>query len=805
MILPRGIVALGRGALGGSRDRPVARAALAAQVVATRAASTTAHPGPGPAGPASVIGAFPRGGADTLSEGQLRFLRTPDTSSPVAPVKIGSFVRLARRILSQQARAARLDGQGHPAEAAAARQAAEHLRQTLITCPEAGPALRELQRSTSPYFRDVGPLAELRPWSVNRVNQLAEARHLAGTHYGLAVAALCSSLVSSPECILRELGLPTIPPDAILPEHLDLEDPAAGLVLSSLSPMPPAAVAHMHHIVENFPQMIDEACRLPFVVDRTHQTFMVVDDITTVDHDDAISVEYDAASGHTTIFAHIASPSLFIPFDSPLEQHLRARGSSIYLSKSRVPMLPPELTRLLSVLPIPGLAEDRALALTMAATIDQEGAILDTGLSVSVLRRSQGRRLTYNALDALLARESGVQDSGPEPALLPEEETLLQDLGSDATRVALLQDASRLLAATRTFRAHRQQATPTVSMGRVSLRRGEAELRVNGVLARQEALIPTRDGTTTSPADELVSESMILGNFVAATWARGQGIPFVFQSQRSQPGLLPAALREQVARSSAAGPLDLTFSERQLFFQAQDAGTYGLTPMRHSLLGLKTYAQVTSPLRRYMDALCHYQILSHLAGRSPLSEDELQPLMAHGSLKQRAARTASTTSERYYTAKFFDGWPRERPISARVMTVQPASDVSPPLDQLWLADPARNPALAPGGYATSPTYNVTATPASPQAPDYLVNMAAFRRPPRQMAEITAQLEPFGLEVTVLSGPADASTGPASLPKPGDTIQLYVSGVNLQSMRVSFVLAAPAAGAPGIASSLSSSP
>jgi len=66
-------------------------------------------------------------------------------------------------------------------------------------------------------------------------------------------------------------------------------------------------------------------------------------------------------------------------------------------------------------------------------------------------------------------------------------------------------------------------------------------------------------------------------------------------------------------------------------------------PGRHQGLGLDTYTQVTSPLRRYTDLLAHLQIRAFLRGDKLLSSEEVMAHLGAG----EAAATAVSHAERF--------------------------------------------------------------------------------------------------------------------------------------------------------------
>jgi exoribonuclease-2 len=141
----------------------------------------------------------------------------------------------------------------------------------------------------------------------------------------------------------------------------------------------------------------------------------------------------------------------------------------------------------------------------------------------------------------------------------------------------------------------------------------------------------------------LVREAMVMAGEAAAHWARETGIavPFTTQqlSERTEPpeGLAAMwAARRFMRRSShttSAGP--------------------------HAGLGLDCYAQITSPLRRYLDLLAHYQIRAYLRGEIPLSEEEIVLRMGEADAALPNVREAERLSERHWTLVYLrrhPGW-----------------------------------------------------------------------------------------------------------------------------------------------------
>lgn len=100
------------------------------------------------------------------------------------------------------------------------------------------------------------------------------------------------------------------------------------------------------------------------------------------------------------------------------------------------------------------------------------------------------------------------------------------------------------------------------------------------------------------PAMRLVSEMMILCGEVIATLGSYNNIPLPYRGQ-PQSNIDTSAfdhLPEGPVRSSAIVRI---MRAAEMDFRK---------PIRHGVLGLPGYVQFTSPIRRYIDLLAHYQV-----------------------------------------------------------------------------------------------------------------------------------------------------------------------------------------------------
>jgi exoribonuclease-2 len=164
--------------------------------------------------------------------------------------------------------------------------------------------------------------------------------------------------------------------------------------------------------------------------------------------------------------------------------------------------------------------------------------------------------------------------------------------------------------------------------GAVMIDLPEAHISVkNAAKAGEKPFIAVEQIGSFRSAD-MVRECMLLAGEGAALWALQRQLPIPFISQEA--GELPAR-----RLSGLAGAWRLRRCMRARVVSVQPAVHWGL--------GVDQYTQVTSPLRRYIDLLCHQQIRAVIGGGNyrsikPLSEEEI---LVRSSAADAAASTVS--------------------------------------------------------------------------------------------------------------------------------------------------------------------
>jgi len=214
-------------------------------------------------------------------------------------------------------------------------------------------------------------------------------------------------------------------------------------------------------------------------LDLRHLPLITIDGQSTLDFDDALSIER-VADGYR-IGIHIVDVGHFVRKESPLDREALARGSSIYMPDCKIPMLPQSL------------AEDfcslKAGAIRPAiSTMVQLSPMMDlTSFEILPTLVSVHRQLTYFDVNLLV-------DEEPDFRLLRDAAARFHDFRIESGAV--------------------QISLPEIHVwidesGEVSVNRINRE----------------------SPGRMLVSELMIFANWLAASYLSERGIPAIFRSQ----------------------------------------------------------------------------------------------------------------------------------------------------------------------------------------------------------------------------------------------------------------------------------
>jgi exoribonuclease-2 len=342
--------------------------------------------------------------------------------------------------------------------------------------------------------------------------------------------------------------------------------------------------------LESPPPDLDVEGRL----DLTGLKVYTIDDESTREIDDGVSLEY-LEDGRQKLWIHIADPTRWIVPGDDLDLEARRRSTTIYLPTGIIPMFPPEL----ATGPMSLIQGKICYALSFGVILDESGAIADYQIQTSLIKPTY--RLTYEDVDEML-----------ELGILAEPE--LQAIAIWAKR----------------------RQTWRHSQGAISINMPECSIKVHNDEITIEVL-------EVSQSRQLVAEMMILAGEVAARYGQAHNLAIPFRNQ-TQPELPP----EEELLQLPAGPVRSCAIRR-----CMPRSEMSITPARHASLGLDTYTQVTSPIRRYTDLLAHFQIKAHLRGTPlPFPAEEMKELLMSVSAVAQEATSVERQTNRYWGLEY---------------------------------------------------------------------------------------------------------------------------------------------------------
>lgn len=331
-------------------------------------------------------------------------------------------------------------------------------------------------------------------------------------------------------------------------------------------------------------------------LDLTHLKVYTIDDESTEEIDDGLSIEYLGEGQMPKLWIHIADPTRLVTPGDPLDLEARRRSTSMYLPTGMISMFPNELaTGLMSL-----VQGQVCSALSFGVILAENGSVKEYCIHPTLIKPTY--RLTYEDVDEIL--ELGVQ-----------KELEIAELAKQAQ-----------------LRKQWRKA-----QGSIQIQMPESQIKVRD---DEEITIELLD---ISQSRQLVAEMMILAGEVAGSYGKEHTLPLPFRGQ-PQPELPP----EQELSQLPAGPVRFCALRR-----CMPRSEMGTTPVRHASLGLDSYIQVTSPIRRYTDLLAHFQIKAHLRGDPlPFSLEELQEILFSVTTSAYEATLVERQTNRYWGLEY---------------------------------------------------------------------------------------------------------------------------------------------------------
>ncbi|MCF8112060.1 MAG: RNB domain-containing ribonuclease [Desulfobacteraceae bacterium] len=325
--------------------------------------------------------------------------------------------------------------------------------------------------------------------------------------------------------------------------------------------------------------------------DLTDLDLITIDGQGTMDFDDALSVERQGRN--LRLGVHVSDVAAWVEKGSIIDQEALLRGTSIYMPDRKISMLPAKLAEELCSL----IRGEVRPAISVFFTATPQAEIVDWEIVPSLV--SVKRQLTYFEADSMADSDES-----------------LRALSSAAVA----------------FNRRR------LENGAVQILLPEINVRVyNG--GDIQVKLMDRD----SPGRLLVSEMMIMANWVMARFLAENGMPAVFRSQLNPRGRLYSGRDE--------GTLFQNWMQRRMLSRA----IVGTAPEHHSGLGLEAYATATSPIRKYFDLITQRQLRACFAMEDPYNASEIEELMQLLYSPLAHARLVQNRRLRFWLLKYLEG------------------------------------------------------------------------------------------------------------------------------------------------------
>lgn len=376
-----------------------------------------------------------------------------------------------------------------------------------------------------------------------------------------------------------------------------------------------------------------------------------IDDAGAHELDDGISVEQ--TSEGLWLHIHIANPSAFLPPESHIASLARLRQTTLYLPDRMHPMLPIKDERFSAK----GFSKDSQAmpTMTFSARLAGDRNIVEYKVRPGIVRNV--KVLTYDNVDkAIFPTQSNESQAWWTPTYTHPDYVAMGKTFDDITPSI----AADLKLIEQTIQTHRDWRT---SQGALRMKFSGASVHVNPIpleyeistalqtsktdygalrktkptFVRGQAGIKVTLNNQQAKSRRLIEEMMIIAGRIAGKFAQEHDLPVAYRGLSTN---IPQSLLDECRSLHITGTEELPIEVSRRLLSS--AGSWMLnqstTPQSHDLLGISAehggYVQVTSPMRRYMDILAHWQFESHLRSSPlPFTPEDLSGTGEHSLLQ----------------------------------------------------------------------------------------------------------------------------------------------------------------------------
>ena len=326
--------------------------------------------------------------------------------------------------------------------------------------------------------------------------------------------------------------------------------------------------------------------------DLTNLKTYIIDSKNPIEIDDAISLEVN--NDVKNIWVHLSYPSKLFKYNSEIDINAKKRSSSLYLIDKCISMLPKNIIEKSNL-------KKNKLSETLSACIE---------LNVN------GSIKNYKILETLIKPnyEFTYEDTNEILELEPKEEYELILL-------------NKLLNKSYNYRKNK---------GAITFNNTYSKILYNNNSISFETIEITQ-------AHKLVSEAMILMGNITSDYLLKNNIPAPFRSQKINCD------SKNILEKNINSPIKYIILKQFI-----GKSFISIKSDTHETLGLDSYVQTTSPLRRYLDLLVQRQLYLKINNKKILSEEIVNKEIELSNLKQKENNNIIKENKLLYLKLYFN-------------------------------------------------------------------------------------------------------------------------------------------------------
>lgn len=387
----------------------------------------------------------------------------------------------------------------------------------------------------------------------------------------------------------------------------------------------------------------------------------VVDGLDAEERDDGISIETIPGEPDAYwIHVHIADPTAVLPLEHSITLQARRQLQTIYYVHKTLPMLPtPLVSQRIGLQETDG--DEAQKVLTFSCKIDETGEIIGHNVRAGIVRNVA--IIDYDTVDRLLGENAtlwitypfGRRDSAPPgPGGID-----LAGLEQHRDQLDLLMKATRRLVRSRMRLPMIQFAYPFAEL--TMHPRPPPENNTESRTPVYYRGFPTLTYSVHHPeqletgARSMIAECMKVACRVASRFCLEKGVPMIRRGTDKNEMVDNPDFQKLLGMRNDKGFVDM--KELAKVDLKMPLARYTLDPIGHWGLGIRDgegYIRATSPLRRFMDAIAHWQIKSALlpassaGSKPPFSHSELQQLISEVRPKEQTLNSTERFHLKYW-------------------------------------------------------------------------------------------------------------------------------------------------------------